>query len=106
MRGDMSVLDSKNIKGEYLNGTYSELASILGIDAVLKIHSTYKGQQIFFPMDLFSKEFIRQQIVEEYDGHNIRQLAVKYGYTEKWIKRILKNNFVKKSSTEISEEQM
>lgn len=105
MRGDMLVLDSKNIKGEYLNETYSELAGILGIDAVLKIHSTYKGQQIFFPMDLFSKEFIRKQIVEEYDGHNIRQLAVKYGYTEKWIKRILKNNVVKKSSTEISEEQ-
>ncbi len=98
MRGDISVLDSKNIKGEYLNGAYSELASILGIDAVLKIHSTYKGQQIFFPMDLFSKEFIRQQIVEEYDGHNIRQLAVKYGYTEKWIKRILKNNIDEQSS--------
>ena len=92
LRGVISDLDSKNIKGEYLNGAYSELSSLIGIDAVLKIHSTYKGQQIFFPMDLFSKEFIKQQIIDEYDGHNIRLLAVKYGYTEKWIKRILKDH--------------
>ncbi|MBR5497415.1 MAG: Mor transcription activator family protein [Clostridia bacterium] len=104
MRGVIFVLDSKFIKDEYLNRTYSELVGIIGIDAVLKIHSAYKGQQIFFPMDLFSKEFIRQQIAEEYNGHNIRQLAVKYGYTEKWIRRILRDNIVRQSSTEKTEE--
>lgn len=92
MRGGVLTLDSKNIKGEYLNGAYSELASLLGIDSVLKIHASYKGQQVFFPMDLFSKDFIKQQIVDEYDGYNVKQLAIKYGYTEKWIKKILKEH--------------
>lgn len=46
----------------------------------------------FFLLDLFSKEFIRQQIVEEYNGNNVKQLATKYGYTEKWIKKILKDH--------------
>lgn len=83
-------MDLKTIKGEYLNSAYGELANLIGMDAVLKIHATYRGQQVFFPVDLFSKDFIRKQIVEEYDGNNVKQLALKYGYTEKWIKKILK----------------
>lgn len=85
-------MDPKSIKGEYLNSAYSELANLIGIDAVLKIHSTYRGQQVFFPVDLFSREFIRTQIINEYNGYNVKHLALKYGYTEKWIKKILKEN--------------
>ena len=93
MRGDyMPTIDKEKLKGEYLNGAYSELANLLGMEAVLKIHSQYKGTQMFFPVELFSREFIAKQIVEEYDGHNIRKLATKYGYTEKWIRKILKDH--------------
>lgn len=93
MRGELLVsMDLKVIKGEYLNSAYSELANLIGIDAVLKIHATYRGQQIFYPVDLFSKDFIKKQIIEEYDGYNVKQLALKYGYTEKWIKKILKEH--------------
>ncbi len=91
MRGEI-VLNPKVIKGEYLNSAYSELAELIGIDAVLKVHSAYRGQQVFFPVDLFSKDFIKKQIIEEYDGYNVKQLALKYGYTEKWIKKILKEH--------------
>ena len=87
-----STIDKIKIKGEYLNGAYSELAAILGIDAVLKIHSKYRGTQIFFPVELFSKEFIISQIINEYNGFNIRELATKYGYTERWIRNILKDH--------------
>ena len=86
------AMDPQKIKGEYLNSAYSELANIIGIDAVLKIHATYRGQQIFFPVDLFIKDFIKNQFIEEYDGYNVRHLASKYGYTEKWIKKILKEH--------------
>ncbi len=92
MKGVTFMADPKAIKSECLNGVYSEFASILGMDAALKIHSVFRGQQIFFPLELFSKEFIRGQIIAEYDGSNIKQLATKYGYTEKWVKKILKEN--------------
>ena len=93
MRGEnVMAMDPKIIKGEYLNTAYSELANLVGIDAVLKIHATYRGQQIFFPVDLFSKDFIKKQIIEEYDGYNVKKLALRYGYTETWIKKILKEN--------------
>lgn len=88
-------LESSKIKCEYLNGAYNEFANLLGIDAVLKIHAAYRGQQITFPVELFSKEFIKMQIVNEYDGYNIKQLATKFGYSEKWIRKILKNHIDK-----------
>lgn len=92
MKGVTLMANPKDIKSEYLNGIYSEFANILGMDAALKIHSVFRGQQVSFPIELFSKEFIRGQIIAEFDGHNVKQLATKYGYTEKWIKKILKNN--------------
>ena len=85
-------MDPSKIKGEYLNGAYNELANLLGIDAVLKIYNTYRGQQLTLPVQLFSKDFIIRQIVEEYDGYNIKQLATKFGYSEKWIRKILKDH--------------
>lgn len=84
--------DPNAIKGEYLSSAYSELANLIGIDAVLKIHATYRGQQVFFPVDLFSKAYVKKQIVEEYNGSNVKQIALKYGYTEKWVKKILKEH--------------
>lgn len=92
MKGVTVMADPNSIKSKYFNGVYSEFANILGIDAALKIHSVFRGQQVFFPVELFSKEFIRGQIIAEYDGSNIKQLATKYGYTEKWIKKILKEH--------------
>lgn len=80
------------IKAEDLSATYSELCELVGIDAVIKIHDKYRGTQVFFPLELFCREFITQMIVSEFNGHNIRELATKYGYTEKWIRKIIKEN--------------
>ena len=73
MRGVVLGMDYSNIKGEYLNGVYSELANLLGIEVVLKIHNTYRGQQVTFPVQLFSRDFIKKQIVDEYNGYNTKQ---------------------------------
>ena len=98
MQGVIFEMDVSNIKCEYLNGAYSELANLLGIEAVLKILSAYRGQQITFPVQLFSKEFLKKQIVDEYNGYNIKQLATKYGYSEKWVRQILKEHIDKQKS--------
>ena len=86
------MLDAKNINSENLNGIYNEMAHLLGIEVVLKIHASYRGQQVTFPVELFSKDYIAAQIVRDYDGHNVKQLATKYEYTERTIRKILKNN--------------
>ena len=41
-------------------------------------------------MSLVTKDFIADKIIREYDGTNIKKLASKYGYSEKWVKKIIK----------------
>jgi Mor family transcriptional regulator len=92
MREVYVEMDPSKIKFEYLNGAYNDIANLLGIDAAIKLHAAYRGQQITFPVQLFTKEFIVAQIVNEYDGYNVKQLATKFGYSEKWIRKILKDH--------------
>lgn len=77
---------------ELLNSVYREISEKLGMDAALEIYHMFKGQQICFPVRFFNPARIQQIIVEEYDGTNIRQLATKYNYSEKTIRRIVKKS--------------
>lgn len=77
---------------ELLNGVYYEISEILGMDTAIEIYRLFKGQQICFPIRLFNPVRIRKYITQEYDGTNIRILAVKYQYSEKTIRRIIKES--------------
>ena len=92
LQKDSTALEENIFKVSNLNGIYNDLANLLGMDAVLLIHKNFRGQQISFPVELFSREYIKKQIVSEYDGRNVRALATKYGYSEKWIRKILKDH--------------
>lgn len=85
-------MNPNEIESEYLNGVYNEIANALGIEAAITIYYTYRGQQITFPVNFFTTEFIASRIAAEYDGKNIRQLATKYGYSEKWIRKMIKEH--------------
>lgn len=85
-------MNPNEIESEYLNGVYNEIANTLGIEVAINLYSTYRGQQITFPVNFFTTEFIASRIISEYNGSNVRQLATKYGYSEKWIRKIIKEN--------------
>lgn len=91
MPKDTFSCDFDKIKCEDLNGAYNEIAELLGIEAAVKLHETFRGQQLTFPVHLFCKDFIERQIIEAYNGSNIKQLATRFGYSEKWIREIVKN---------------
>ncbi len=90
MRKAYIGMNMGEIKNECLSGIYNEIATVIGIDNTIALYSLYRGQQITFPVNLFTTEFIALRVVEEYDGSNIKQLATKYGYSEKWIRKIIK----------------
>lgn len=85
-------IDKEELHPEHLNGAYAEIAAILGVDAAQKLHNQYRGTQVSFPVELLSRKYIFSQIKKEYNGSNIKELATKYGYTEKWIRKIVKSN--------------
>ncbi len=77
---------------ELLNSVYKEVSEKLGMDTAMEIYRMFKGQQISFPMRFFNPERIQKIIVQEYDGTNIKTLAIKYGYSEKTVRRIIKDS--------------
>ena len=77
---------------ELLNTVYKEVSERLGMDTAMEIYQLFKGQQINFPVRFFNPTRIQQIIVKEYDGTNIRILATKYNYSEKTIRRIIKDS--------------
>ncbi len=74
---------------ELLNDVYREIWESLGIETAVAFYGYFRGQQISYPMRLLSPEGVRRCIFREYDGCNLRQLAVKFGYSEKSLRRIL-----------------
>ena len=77
---------------ELLNSVYKEVSEKLGMDVAMSIYQMFKGQQISFPMRFFNPTKIQQMIVQEYSGKNIKTLAVKYGYSEKTVRRIIRDS--------------
>ena len=77
---------------ELLNAVYKEVSEKLGMDTAMSIYQMFKGQQISFPVRFFNPEKIKQIIVQEYDGTNVRTLAIKYNYSEKSVRRIIKES--------------
>ena len=86
------VVQMARDKPELLNSVYREISEKLGMDAARDIYQMFMGQQITFPMRFFNSEYIRKIIIQEYDGTNIKKLAVKYGYSEKTVRRIIREN--------------
>ena len=74
-----------------LNDVYKDIADEIGLENTLAIFKLFHGTQISFPNRLFSKEYIHNAIIKEYDGSNVPQLAQKYNYSERSIWRILKS---------------
>jgi len=77
---------------ELLNSVYREISEKLGMDTAMEIYQMFKGQQINFPVRFFNPVRIQQIIVQEYDGTNVRTLAIKYNYSEKTVRRIIKES--------------
>ena len=79
-------------ESELFNEVYREIGDAIGLDGAIAVYQMYKGQQITFPVHLFSAKRIQHSIIKEYDGTNIRELAKKYGYSEKTVRRMIKDS--------------
>lgn len=88
----VEVMQMAEQNSELLNAVYKEISEKLGMDTAMEIYQMFKGQQINFPVRFFNPTRIQQIIVKEYDGTNIRTLAIKYNYSEKTIRRIIKDS--------------
>ena len=65
-------------------------AHILGEEIVKIIHKHYKGQQVNFPMKLYSNEYVENYIIENYSEKTVREISRTLGYSDKWVQKLIK----------------
>lgn len=75
---------------DQLSGEQRELAETVGLDAYRKLVANYGGNPLYIPKsETVLKEVIRKEVSSSFDGKNYRQLSIKYGLSEKTIRKIL-----------------
>ncbi|HAB48885.1 MAG TPA: hypothetical protein DCE17_00455 [Lactobacillus sp.] len=78
-------MDKEEIDVEALHSFYKELQNLIGVECMLKVHAHYKGSQLVIPSHLYDRKLAADKIIELYNGHNSRELARRYRYSQKWV---------------------
>ncbi len=83
---------SENFQIEDFDPFYQTLSKIIGFENAVKLGKEFQGEDIYFPKlkgGTF-KENRNRKIIQEFKGHNARQLARKYDLTIQRIRDIVK----------------
>lgn len=84
----MDLLDEVGI--EDLDEEQKKIASLIGMEGFRKLVRAFNGTSIYIPKIESLEKTVRDgRIKEEFDGGNYRELALKYGLTETWIRNIV-----------------
>lgn len=78
------------MKKSDFKGIYAEMSEILGEEIVKIIHKHYKGQQVNFPMKLYSNEYVENYIIENHSEKTVREISRTLGYSDKWVQKLIK----------------
>ena len=76
-------------KAQHYNGIYHDMFIILGEEVTKKIYQFYRGQQVTFPMKLYSNEYVKKYIINNHKHKTLKEMCRELGYTEGWIKQLL-----------------
>lgn len=67
---------------------YKEIYQLIGESGTLAIYTAFKGRQLQFPMRLYTKEAIVQQIQNSDRQITNKELAKRYDVTERFIRSV------------------
>lgn len=80
----------KDLTAEQLPEPYQTLAAQFSLDFALKFASMYQGTGAYFPkLDTLLVQERNKRIRAEFNGYNYKELAIRYGVTERWIYDII-----------------
>ena len=84
----MDLLDK--VKLDNLDEEQKSLVEIIGLEGFKALVRAYNGTSIYIPkIESLEKEVRDEMIREEFNGGNYKELALKYGLTEVWIRNIV-----------------
>ena len=75
---------------ENLDEEQKELAELIGLEAFMSLVRAFNVTSIYIPKIESLEKTVRDELIkEEFDGSNYKELALKYGLTETWIRNIV-----------------
>lgn len=83
----------KEVTAEQLQEPYKTIAEEIGIENTVKLAGMYQGTPVYFPkFDNVISDIRNKKIRTEYNnGATYKELALKYGITERWVYEIVGN---------------
>ncbi len=86
-----------DLKLEDLQEQHKLIAGAVGVDGMIRLCEYFGGSSIYIPQKReLLKNKIYNRIYREYDGTNIKQLAVKYEVSEATVYNIVRERLVTK----------
>ena len=87
------------LQSEHIPEDLYWLYELVGMEQFPASIDTAGGEFLYFPKrSTLERGLRREAIIREYNGANIRQLSRKYGLTERYIRTILQEEGLRKSS--------
>lgn len=83
-------------KSENYRDIYKDMVEVLGHEITLKVYESYRGQQVSFPMRLYSDKYVIEYLKKYYNGKNLKQISRKLGYTCNWLQKVINKNGINK----------
>ena len=77
------------MKPEAYAGIYGEIAEQIDCETAMKIFQMLRGQMVVFPQRLYNQEYVRSFIRENSGQYTIRELSVRFGYSDRRIRQFL-----------------
>lgn len=85
-----------NMQMEDLPEPYYAIAEKYGMEIALGIMDMFQGSQVYFPkMHTVITEHKKERLLEEFNGYNYKELSQKYGYSERWVRKICEEKVAK-----------
>lgn len=88
----------ENLCMDDLQENHKEIAETIGFDNLLKLMDCFGGNAVYIPQKYeLCRLKMYSEIIEQYDGSNIKKLATDYGISQKTVYTILKTRRQKDS---------
>ncbi|MDI3480807.1 MAG: hypothetical protein PWQ97_462 [Tepidanaerobacteraceae bacterium] len=94
--------DLEGIEAGELSWPYKELCELVGLDDTIAIARWFGGLSVYFPKyETVLRQLRDKKMLQEFDGKNFRELAMKYGLSESMVRNIIGKNVDKPDKSNI-----
>lgn len=81
------------LRPEQLPEPCMSIATEIGIESTIKLVNLIGGELLYLPkLKSLTMPIRKEMIVKEFNGYNYKFLAEKYGFSERWVRVIVKES--------------